>query len=574
MLVPPEVLFPGTTASGAALRETLAYLSRDETLFVCAHANIIVTRTGADDIKKRQETLLKWLLRPEDINRINTFARAPVGQLPMVFFRGQMLELMRWVARHCRNLPDDGVTYTDPCTRRRFVKAALIAGMLWSFRIYGTRLRGDSDRETQRIRAMSAFRKGAEESNFTLNLNRILGRALFLFTKYFPRRYPAFQKEFKAASNLTIDQFLTCAAALSSYMDLDNDPLFNVHTVAAATAYHAEFQIYLEQEAQLPERLAVTLWDDFAKVGYRGLRERPVMMTKDGRGIILDPGFFCDRMIIGPLFHILRDATEENANEIFGAFGLAFEDYANSILRRMYPSRRGLVDRLHCNVNGKNAAGQAFEIDAILDAILDDTGVVIVFEMKASFLREDAILDETLEGFLNFPNHVRGKYGVSIKEGVRGKGVAQLARIVGAIARREWSDPSTGCRDAATIYPVLLTHDSLMRTPGLGKFLAKEFTNLLDHIPGRPKVEPLIIMTIDDLEDIETSTRNFSVAELLQDYSRACPDRMRSLHNFILCSEKYRKKICGNETLMKKTHEFLAQVQERLFPSKSANPEI
>jgi hypothetical protein len=35
---------------------------------------------------------------------------------------------------------------------------------------------------------------------------------------------------------------------------------------------------------------------------------------------------------------------------------------------------------------------------------------VIIFEMKASFLREDAILDEMSENFLD---HVREKYGAS-----------------------------------------------------------------------------------------------------------------------------------------------------------------
>ncbi len=201
MLVPPEVLFAGTTGSEAALLDTLATLSRDDTLFECARTNIVVTGAGDDDQQRRQQRLLYRLLTSSDIDQVNAFARAHQAGLPIVFFRGQLLELMRWVARHCRNLPGDGTTYADPNTRRNFIKAALIAGMLWSYRVYGTRLKGDGKIESRRNRAMGAFRKAMEESNFTPNLARILGRGSLLFTEYLPRRYPAFDAEFSAASN-------------------------------------------------------------------------------------------------------------------------------------------------------------------------------------------------------------------------------------------------------------------------------------------------------------------------------------------------------------------------------------
>ena len=94
------------------------------------------------------------------------------------------------------------------------------------------------------------------------------------------------------------------------------------------------------------------------------------------------------------------------------------------------------------------------------------------------------------------------------KKGERGKGVAQLARIIGAIARRESSDASTGCADATTIYPILVTHNSRMDTPTLGKFLTDEFTKLLGTVAdSRQESNHSSIMTVDDLENIEVSTR-------------------------------------------------------------------
>jgi hypothetical protein len=80
-------------------------------------------------------------------------------------------------------------------------------------------------------------------------------------------------------------------------------------------------------------------------------------------------------------------------------------------------------------------------------------------------------------------------------------------------------------------------------------------------------------MTVDDLENIEASTQNFSIAELLSDYSHECPDRMRSLHNFLLYSPKYKGKMLANTSLTEKATELMAQVQGRLFPSDLGNSE-
>jgi hypothetical protein len=71
----------------------------------------------------RQEILLSTLCTREQIGRVNAFAHQhPQSGRPTVFFRGQILELTRWAARHCQNLPGDGNTFTDVETRSRFVK--------------------------------------------------------------------------------------------------------------------------------------------------------------------------------------------------------------------------------------------------------------------------------------------------------------------------------------------------------------------------------------------------------------------------------------------------------------------
>lgn len=131
VFVPIEAIWPELRSDEATLLGLLGSLSRDDTLFWCARVNTIVTGHGTPDVKARQQKVLNLLLTSEEINKINVFSQGYGGaKRVMVFFRGQMLELIRWAAKHCTNHPADGETFSDAGTRSRFVQAALIAGSL------------------------------------------------------------------------------------------------------------------------------------------------------------------------------------------------------------------------------------------------------------------------------------------------------------------------------------------------------------------------------------------------------------------------------------------------------------
>jgi hypothetical protein len=120
---------------------------------------------------------------------------------------------------------------------------------------------------------------------------------------------------------------------------------------------------------------------------------------------------------------------------------------------------------------------------------------------------------------------------------------------------------------------VLVVHDALLGAPVYGNFLAEECRQLLNVRPragegtrGRVNIAPLTVMTIADLENLEASVEHFSLRELLRDYSHECPDRLRSLHNFIAFSP-YGTRMYRNRHLAGKTAEILKRTQEALFPS-------
>lgn len=562
VFVVPDVLFPNVKGTEQELIEVLATLSRDDTLFHAARLNTLISGSGDYDLKGRQQAALDWLCNLAQVGRINAFITGRGNAGPVtIFFRGQCLELMRWAAHYGKNLPCDGLSFNDPKRRENFLKALLIAGVLWGKRIYADKLIGGTDIDDSRRRALGAFRKGVEESNLAPHFGVVLGRGKAIFVDHLPFRYPAFADDFVRATGLPLVQYRACVAALSVYATFNHKdgPLFLTQTVGNATELRDVFPKYFDLEAQTPEQLGRSLWDEFDKRGYRALRERPIMVAADGRAMILDPTFYAEKVSIGPLFHVLNAAKGRKANEIFGMFGMAFEDYVAAILGRMYPSRPFLVDRVLYGLKGINSLKPEFEIDATLF----DSRAAALFEVKAAWLREDAISDDAPETFLQ---DIRKKYGCS--PGERDKGVAQLARSIGSIARGTWLGPNREFSNTTVLYPVLLVHDTRFDMPALGSFLDAEFKDILGEIPASKVVAPLTVMTIHDLENLESSVEGFSFMDFLAAYTRDCGDRVQSVHNYMALSG-YAKKIVPSRHLMESSIEIIGVLESELF-AKSA----
>jgi hypothetical protein len=558
--VTSEAIYPDIEVSEKAMVQTLDGLSRDETLCCCALINRIVSGSGTEDIKVRQERAINLVLNDDERKKVNEFWKKGRWKVPPTFFfRGQLLELVRWVSKHCKNLPDDGQTFGDAGTRSRFVRCALIATGLWNQRIFGDKLDGigDANIDEARLKAAGPFWKAFEEANPAPQAGETLGHGWAFFSAYFPKRYPEFEAEFKRITGLSVEEYFVCLAGVSikALVGTQQDIFFQPATFAAATAYKELFPKFLVHESQSPEQLAEGLWTGFEKHGYRAIRERPILVTANKTAVVLDPIFFGERISIGPLFQITAQAGR-GANEVFGRFGSAFEDYVNDMLHRVYPSAKGLVDRLACNVKGADANGE-FEVDNILNDVKD----VVVSESKSVWLKEGAILSD------DFLEEIRLKYSETKTSIERRKGVSQLARIVRAIVNDVWKGQNEDFKEARRIFPVLIAHDTKVAT--LGAVLAKEFDTLLGVIPHGRRVEKLVVLTLADLEHLEASLENFSLVKFLEDYSNAVPDRVTTVHNF-LTQSAYTPKLRPSQALLDMALALLTKAQAALFPKEPA----
>lgn len=163
IFLPVSEVFPDTKSDFETFKSLLCNLSRTDSLFWCARVNLIISDPEADHIKKQQAGLNQFFT-PEEINKVNDYARKNGGaQRLTVFFRGQLLELIRWIVLFSDDFPEDGTTFENPEIRRNFAKAVLIACDIWSKRVFGeNRFSLDGGITIARKRALGAIRKSVE----------------------------------------------------------------------------------------------------------------------------------------------------------------------------------------------------------------------------------------------------------------------------------------------------------------------------------------------------------------------------------------------------------------------------
>jgi len=562
--VPVSEIFPSVQSDFETFKSLLHDLSRTDTLFWCARLNLVISDSSTVDHLTRQQFGLNQFLTTEEINAVNDFVRKHGGaQRVAVFFRHQILELIRWVALYSQDHPEDGTTFENSEVGRKFAQAALIASDIWAQRVFGNRFSVSDGLDIGRKRALGAIRKSIQTKS--PSPARSLGRGWTFFKYYFSRHYPSFEDEFWSSTGLSVEEYYICLSAIiANFMNPQKGPgIFDSNTLGDSTLCRDLFQKYLGLESQSIDELQDALWgqssvgetfdQDIPSYDYRPLREKPILCAQDGRAIILDPVFYSEKAFVGPLFLLTRGKSDDKANEIFGAFGNAFEGYACDILKRMFPDISGVVTkRLSCNIRGTDQQGNEIEIDACLNDITE----IVLFEMKAVWIREDGILTENHERYLQ---HLRKKYSVTrgTSRDRKRKGIGQLARVIKALASKEWLGQNPEFSQVRLIYPVLVVHDPLLAAPVYGSFFSSEFKTLLSPDAEFPsgelrkeyvRIAPLIVMTIRVLEDLETSIEHFGFRDLLADYSRSCPDRLTSLHDFIAFSD-YRNKMFFNRSL-------------------------
>lgn len=582
IFLPLKAVFEDCNSTVEELRVQLAKLSRTDALIWCARLNLVVTNATHHDHMVKQGFAIRMIFNENEIRKIASFfCEQKTLEATTVFFRAQLLELTQWIAVFCHDLPGDGETFENPKVRQAFGKAALIASDLWGQRNYDGKI--DATRPIEPIgdsrrRSLGAARIGTDAASSGMDPMLAIARGRKMFIEHFRHIHPTVDDEFREASGLALDAFYGLLGILAIHylvrspedggVRTPNSGLFHQdHFTALSADLKDAYAKYAQFASQTPQELADALRDKLGDSnGLACIRRRPILRTDDGRCIVMDPVFFAEHAAVGPLFTIVgKKKTGQERRQCFADFGLAFERYAHSILRRMYPILAPpLVDRLTCPFLGTSAIGEPVEI---ADACLNDATEIVLMEIKGRWLRDEDAAAPEWEVYLT---DLHDKFARAEQPGSPPMGAGQLAKNISLLASGEWTVDNQDVSVVQRIYPVLLVYDARLQAAGHTWYLAEEFRIALapDQVfadqemrKGRFRVAGLIVLSIDDLENLETSVEGFALIDLLRDYSNASPDRLCSFHNYLAVS-KYSKKLYANRALAGSALEVLAVAKE------------
>ena len=224
---------------------------------------------------------------------------------------------------------------------------------MWSQRVFSNRFELSGGIDLSRERALGAIRNSIEAQSTTPDLTRSLGRGWTLFRDYFPRFYSNFEELFETSTGLSVEQYyVSLSSIITNFMkpSLDTN-IFRIGELKESP-YGATLERYIAFESLDAENLIKCLWEEAERkdleevvpnYNYRPIREKPIFRTDDGRAIILDPSFFSERAMVGPLFYLLKNYSSK-ANELFSAFGYAFEDYLKTYYLEYFLKVNYLLD--------------------------------------------------------------------------------------------------------------------------------------------------------------------------------------------------------------------------------------
>jgi len=537
----------------------LRSMDRSQTLYWCSRVNLSVSdplTLSDEDWQAAQQTAITHFFKDQEIERIRALAQHPVRRVG-VFFRGPLLELFRWALALSPDL-QGGLRRQDPDFSNKFARAVLFANGMWNRRVS----RGEFSKAGSPDDLDPAlFRRSLLETIPGMDPRRAIARGRKIIREILCRMAPEFGTKFCEKTGLALEDYsLLVFQVMRSSLDFNSterqsrvgfDRAFSIRDFCRNAPQHEDsWRRFLQLESATPSEMCEGVWkgasptqENMLPVDLRPLREHSILRLGDA-AIAIDPLLLTERAAVGPIFYL----------KTFEEFGHAFHEYCESVLQAMYPYSAVLVNRLTTPVLGKDAQHNPVEVaDTCIEDVIDaQQREIMMWEFKSAWLPEAPPWKDSAD----YMSLLRQRYGAT-EDSV--KGVAQIARSIRRVGEGVWRSTNLSFNQVARIIPVLLTYDPLMEAPAHPKFLANEFARLLepdekrpnsDMRKGRFRVAPLVVMSLNDLEDLQSSIENFSLTELLREYSAACSERLVSLHDYVAGTAKFNDKVKYSQLLL------------------------
>jgi len=289
----------------------------------------------------------------------------------------------------------------------------------------------------------------------------------------------------------------------------------------------------LSHVCQTPDELAIKLLGTPRQnwaTDCTPLRECPVIQVFEGKYACTDLDLL-HRCLSDGMYFLLQKAYRDN---VFGQLvGYIFQEYITRFFRQF--SYEGDVLRRTFYACPRFQGGQ----DEAGDGILVWAHSALVMEYKARLLTTREKYGGVTEVLL------RGIEDIIGKEGTK-KGVYQLAKVMERLLAGEKvvsnSPKPLDLKDCPRIHPVLVTYEEALGLESVRQQAQAKFTAALRIGDAkREQVGVLLILTVEEVELLETLALRHSAENIIRDYAAyvtANPkDRAGSFRSFVFNSE-------------------------------------
>ncbi len=259
-----------------------------------------------------------------------------------------------------------------------------------------------------------------------------------------------------------------------------------------------------------------------AQTDFSTFRTTPMLFAGNaptGEAIyrVLDRTMVMEKISDGPFWntHVGARLAGVSIQDVNATWGQLFEEYGHQLIE----NTPGLREYYTRNPSFADASPGTEDSDGLL--IDGDNWIFVEFKFAPLPLPARSGVDarRAVKAILK-------RYGFP-------RGAAQLARLVSGLARGRRIGP-LGSTSARTVYPVLVAWDSIMSAPMVNCALQRCFAK---RIKGTdPRVRPLTVLSIEDLEGALANTNRATLSEQLARWQARDP-AMRSSPSWVMDEE-------------------------------------
>jgi hypothetical protein len=545
----------GAETSEEELQAALTTLSKTELIRACSQVNTLLrTWEGNIDLDVHAQ-LLRILFTPTYADELDRRARNS-QKAEFVFHRQQLLYLTLKGAIHCAETAEGA----GPGFQRTFAECCLKANDLLD---YGLQEDVGEDRI---LNLMAGLMPASEYSAGRGYLRKVARTRVFLDDiLQSPRirdlpEYMDVPELFGRVVGISAREYTTLIiGTLAKYLALkpaeverDADRFLVRQASFSALQMPAEkIALFLKDVSTDASNLGASAARISGKNDFTVLRDRPLLHIGQNGYFPMDIGFLADKLENGLFWRVHNEALsrKDERDQLHALWGMLFDEYVTRLFSGVCkePANRFLSHPCFQN-----------EGEACDGIILCGGSTAVIMEYKGSTLTASAkysgsseLLSEQLE--MKF---------VGTEE--RPKGVRQLARVINKLGDKRNPQKVEGLERVATVYPVLVARDDGLGAPFVNRFLGRRFATLYDRKQIRPKVTPLFVLTIDELEEISAYLTDVPMDEILESKYKADQSQLlpfSAIQNDRLAEVPLRQ----NESLVKRFEDVINEACLDLF---------